>query len=91
MRSIWVRVACDVTDFFGTLCLTTSARIVFLSKELNNMMGTIPTENGLLTTLTFFDLDYNFLEGTFPTELCNLENLQWLLLKDNSIEGEIPS
>lgn len=53
--------------------------------------GTIPTENGLLTTLIEFDLQGASLKGTIPTELGNLYQLTVLDLSDNDLNGAIPT
>lgn len=55
-----------------------------------NLQGEIPTENGLLTTLTSFELQNNRLDGSIPTELCLLTNLKSFNLGQNSMAGEIP-
>jgi Leucine-rich repeat (LRR) protein len=55
------------------------------------MKGTIPTENGLLTSLLSFNLEFNHLEGSIPTELCNLSNLQVLALGNNKFSKTIPA
>lgn len=54
------------------------------------MKGTIPTENGLLTSLLSFNLEFNQLEGSIPTELCHLSNLQVLALGNNKFNKNIP-
>ena len=42
------------------------------------MSGTIPTDLGLLSELTYLDLSYNDLTGTIPTELGLLSELMSL-------------
>lgn len=60
--------------------------------EYNGLAGVIPTENGLLMTLTVFDMEVNaFIKGTFPSELCHLTNLESLSLRGNDMEGNLPS
>jgi hypothetical protein len=41
----------------------------------NQLNGTIPTELGLLTSVTVMDLSFNILHGTVPTNLAGLVNL----------------
>ena len=56
-----------------------------------NLYGaTIPTENGLLTSLEILNMESNNLIGTFPTELCQLSNLKYLNLGRNTLMGTIP-
>lgn len=41
----------------------------------NQLNGTIPTELGLLTSVTVMDLSFNILHGTVPTNLAGLVKL----------------
>jgi hypothetical protein len=59
--------------------------------ELNNLMGSLPTELGLLTTLLFLDLEYNSLAGRVPDQLCDLANLELLTLGVNDLTGPLPA
>ena len=57
----------------------------------NHMKGSIPTENGLLTSLTHLDVSSNTLvTGTIPTNLCHLRQLQVLDVSYNTMSGNIP-
>ena len=56
----------------------------------NNLVGTIPSELGNLTTLTSLYLNDNQLSGTIPAELANLTNLQALNLSENLLTGPEP-
>jgi Leucine-rich repeat (LRR) protein len=56
-----------------------------------SLYGTIPTENGLLTSLEILNLDSNNVIGTIPTELCQLSNLYHLNLGHNMLTGSIPT
>lgn len=51
--------------------------------------GTIPTENGLLTSLQVLDLSANMLHGSIPKELCHLR-VSFLRLDDNQLTGHLP-
>jgi LRR receptor-like serine/threonine-protein kinase FLS2 len=54
--------------------------------------GTIPAENGKLTSLFSVSLTNNDkLVGTIPTALCDLVNLRGLELNGNQLTGSIPS
>lgn len=52
---------------------------------------TLPTELGLLTTLTSLDWNDGHLEGTIPTELGHLLQLTTLSLAGNDLTGTIPN
>ena len=51
------------------------------------LLGTIPSEFGLLSSMTGMYLPVNNLTGTIPTELGLLSRLQVLTLDQNSLEG----
>ena len=53
--------------------------------------GTIPTELGLLTKLTFLSLSVNSLSGTIPTQLMNLDKIVSLGIRGSSLTGSIPT
>ena len=59
--------------------------IIGLFRTLENVtLGSeIPSEIGLLTSLTRLDLDRNFLSGTVPTDIGSLTRIHTLLLSDN--------
>jgi len=51
----------------------------------NLLQGTLPSELGLLTSLTFLDLSGQSLTGTIPLQLQNIQRLNVLNLADNSL------
>ena len=57
----------------------------------NDISGTLPTEIGWLTGLTYVDLSYNALSKTLPTEVGMLTGLTSIDLGKNSFTGTIPS
>ncbi len=68
-----------------------SGRVIELDLSDNQLSGTIPSELGNLSNLTWLDLWGNQLSGTIPSELDNLSNLIGLSLLDNQLSGAIPS
>jgi hypothetical protein len=59
--------------------------------ELNNLVGTIPTELGLLENLELLGLERGGLHGTIPTQLGALSNLYFLDMDFNELTGSLPS
>ena len=57
----------------------------------NGLNGTIPSELGNLSNLTYLNLGSNSLTGTIPSELGNLTKLTQILLFSNSLTGGIPA
>ena len=57
----------------------------------DNLQGTIPSELGLLTALTWLSMSRNQLSGTIPTELTQLTNMEELYLYGNNLIGTVPS
>jgi len=76
---IWLGVSCS------------DEQVVQLRLTSNKLTGSIPTELGNLTALTFIDLSGNQLSGAIPTELGNLTALNNLVLSRNNLTGSIPA
>ena len=76
-------------DWFGVTC--SSGVVTRLILNNNSLTGTIPSELGNLTNLTWLQLSRNSLSGGIPSELGNLTKLTWLTLDLNySLAGSIP-
>jgi Leucine-rich repeat (LRR) protein len=58
--------------------------------EDNQLTGSIPSEIGNLTNLTYLNLSNNQLSGSIPSEIGNLTNLTTLGLGSNQLTGSIP-
>ena len=65
-------------------------RVVELQMSSQGIVGTIPSELGILSNLTTLSLWGNQLTGGIPKELGGLSNLRHLWLADNQLTGEIP-
>lgn len=57
----------------------------------NSLDGTLPTQLGKLTELTYFDLGANSLDGTLLTQFGKLTALTELMLNTNSLDGTLPT
>ena len=57
----------------------------------NDLIGTIPTELGLLTSLIGLYLGRNDLNGTVPSELGLIQNLTTMVLLGNQLTGNLPT
>lgn len=57
----------------------------------NNLAGTIPSEIGNLTNLSYLNLKENNLTGIIPAEIGNLINLSHLDFRSNKFTGSIPT
>jgi Leucine-rich repeat (LRR) protein len=56
----------------------------------NQLTGSIPSEIGNLTNLTYLWLSNNQLTDSIPPEIGSLVNLTWLYLSTNQLTGSIP-
>ena len=54
------------------------------------IIGTIPTELGMLSNLQLIDLSNNYITGTLVAEIGNLQHLQSLFIQNNFLHGSIP-
>ena len=79
----------DLTAWDGVT--VQQGRITQLRLQSNNLIGSIPSELGSLTSLEQLILNNNELSGEIPSELGMLTSLQWLHLHSNSLTGSIPS
>ena len=88
----WLGAAGTECSWFGVSCYADSGKSVSnLSLWKNGLNGTIPSELGNLSNLTYLHLGSNSLTGTIPSELGNLTKLTQILLFSNSLTGGIPA
>jgi hypothetical protein len=76
----WAGITCDVDG-----CVT---EVEF---EENNLVGTIPTEMGLLTDLAVWGMERGGLSSTIPTQIGALSNLVFLDFDFNLLTGSLPT
>jgi hypothetical protein len=79
----WLGEAGTECSWFGVTC--TNGSVSRLSFWKNGLNGTIPSELGKLSNLTYLHLGSNSLTGTIPSELGNLTKLTQILLFSNSL------
>ncbi|KAL4366288.1 hypothetical protein GQ457_05G007370 [Hibiscus cannabinus] len=78
----WNGVACDFVD--GQL------RVTALSLPNCQLLGSIPSDLGMLQHLQTLDFSNNSLNGSLPVSLFNSTKLRFLDLSNNLISGGIP-
>ena len=76
--------------FHGITC-DDSGQIAQINLRSNNLRGSLPSEIGMLLSLTHLDLDFNPMTGTIPSEIGMLSALTWLDLEYSRMTGTIPS
>ena len=79
--------------WYGVTCNATGFDVTELELNSNSLMGSIPTQLGLLTEMTAnVQLSANALTGSVPTEIGLLTKLtEGLYLWGNSFTGQLPS
>lgn len=77
------------SQLFGQAWDPSTTTRITLSRK--NLAGTLPSEIGLMTKLTYLDLADNLLYGSIPSSLISLTQLEHLDLHSNLLDGGIPS
>jgi hypothetical protein len=88
----WMKLGnpCPSGAWFGVTC--SSAKIIGLDLSQNLLVGTIPSELGMLSALTNIELDGNSLTGSIPSELGKFSRASFFFaMSRNSLTGFIPS
>lgn len=84
-------VSCDLSTWHG-VTVNGSGRVTSLTLSNNNLVGTLPSELGDLTSIINIYLENNLglLGSSIPSEIGNLPVLKRLYLYNNRHEGIIP-
>ena len=77
-------------EWAGITC-NFDACVTEIEFEDNNLVGTIPTEMGLLTDLVVLGMEQGVLQGSVPSELGELTDLNFLDLDFNFLSGTLPT
>ncbi|OAD19685.1 Na-Ca exchanger/integrin-beta4 domain protein, partial [Candidatus Thiomargarita nelsonii] len=75
-------------NWYGVSC--SGGHVSRLSLSLNRLRGSIPTELGNLTNLTYLNLSSNFPTGPTPTKFASSVFYVFFGFYHNSLTGEIP-
>jgi len=79
----------DECSWSGVTC--TNGTVTEIRSGSRGFSGSIPSEIGLLTALTYLDLSQNQIGGSIPEELYSLTDLEMLFLYKNQLSGSISS
>src|SRR6185437_6618295 len=80
-------------SWYGIACIHRREKlgnVGFVRLDGNNLVGTIPTELGLLTKLEWLELRENHLTGEIPVTLARLNNLKLMDVHGNQFSGMVP-
>jgi Leucine-rich repeat (LRR) protein len=78
-------------NWHGIVCDAGNTYVQGIDLSAHQLIGSMPSELGNLTSLQWLLLYSNELTGSIPSELGNLPNLQYLYLQSNQLTGNIPS
>ncbi|GMN66859.1 hypothetical protein TIFTF001_035926 [Ficus carica] len=78
-----------LTGTLENLDFSSFPSLVGFNLRENNLTGTIPTNIGMVSSLTYLDLSTNYLNGTLPLSLANLTQVIELDISRNDITGEL--
>ena len=80
----------DIASWYGITLDASGKDVARIVLSSNNLNGSLPTNIGDLTELTYLSLSFNKLTGNIPTTITNLVKLNYLGLTNNQLEGSIP-
>ncbi|XP_050206175.1 probable LRR receptor-like serine/threonine-protein kinase At4g37250 [Mercurialis annua] len=83
----WHGVTCGAPGENG---LSTFSRVTGLSLANSQLLGSIPSDLGMVEFLQSLDLSNNSLNGSLPFSIFNATHLQFLDLSNNLISGQLP-
>lgn len=78
-----------VGEWYG-IDVNEKGSVVGISLSRNNLVGHIPSDVGMLTSLERIFLYENKLSGNIPPEICRWENIEIINVYGNQLTGSIP-
>jgi Leucine rich repeat len=78
-------------EWWGIVCNKENFWIQSIQMNNTNMIGSLPSELSLLTSLDAITFAENKLNGTIPDSLWNLKSLKLLNLSRNEMTGSLPT
>ncbi|MBA0654631.1 hypothetical protein Goklo_021596, partial [Gossypium klotzschianum] len=81
----------SVCNWIGVTCGSRHHRVTALNLSSMDLTGTISSQLGNLSFLSWLDIHQNSFHGSLPIELTNLRRMKYLDFGNNSFNGEIPS
>lgn len=89
-RTGWKYDQTSVCEWSGITC-NIERNVTEIRLPAADLLATIPSELGLLSSLELIDLKKNLLRGTIPAEFASLPNLAFCNLAGNQLKGAIPA
>eukprot|EP00957_Ditylum_brightwellii_P096605 7357589-Ditylum_brightwellii.AAC.1 len=86
----WMDETVPHCNWHGITC-NYEGYVYWIGLSDNQLIGSIPSEVGLLSGLTFLYLENNQLTGSIPSVVGLLSHLGELYLRNNQLIGSIPS
>jgi len=82
-------VESDECAWVGITCAFNTSTVTKVIWSESMLMGNIPADVGLLSSLTVFDLADNMIAGSIPSSLYSLTDLKDLFLHNNRLTGTL--
>mmetsp|Transcript_52261 Transcript_52261/g.62965 ORF Transcript_52261/g.62965 Transcript_52261/m.62965 type:complete len:599 (+) Transcript_52261:208-2004(+) len=87
-----VETQLPVCNWTGIICDPNEDDLIeVINLDATGLIGTIPSELGLLNTLTSISMPQNSLNGTVPPLVANLPHLEMINLAENELSGNCPN
>lgn len=88
-KTNWLGAEGTECSWYGVQC-DGDNKVTALDLNQNNLVGSIPSALGDLSTMQFISLGGNQLSGAIPNSIAQLENLRGIFLWSNQFNGSLP-